>query len=211
MINFENKITVAGRLLDNRIVLDHEYKGVTYYSGVLLVERASGNMDKLRVMIPERLLMASNVALDRPLEITGQVRVYNAHDDLVRYSATVYARDMMAVESAGTLNDVQLTGVICKPPIFRKTPFGREINDFTLAVERGHGKTDYLPCIAWGYKAREVAGFGVGDQISLSGRMQSRDYHKAVESGECLTRTAYEISAFSLELLESAEATRREA
>ena len=115
---------------------------------------------------------------------------------------TLFAQNISDAQENDTLNRVTLTGALCKPPIYRSTPFGREICDMMLAVNRAFGKSDYIPCIAWGRNAQYAARFGVGDRISLTGRLQSREYQKLLENGEYMTRNAYEVSAFTLEAAE---------
>ena len=127
------------------------------------------------------------------LTISGQVRSYNkVVDGAGRLMVTLFAQNIAEAQENDTLNRVTLTGALCKAPIYRSTPFGREICDMMLAVNRAFGKSDYIPCIAWGRNAQYAARFGVGDRISLTGRLQSREYQKLLESGEYMTRNAYE-------------------
>ena len=117
---------------------------------------------------------------------------------------TLFVQSMYETSENETLNKVSLSGALCKPPIYRSTPFGREICDMMLAVNRAFGKSDYIPCIAWGRNAQYAARFHVGDQLRLTGRLQSREYQKLLENGEYLTRNAYEVSAFTLDAPDAA-------
>ena len=119
---------------------------------------------------------------------------------------TLFVQSMAETQENDTMNKVTLVGVLCKPPIYRSTPFGREICDMMLAVNRAFGKSDYIPCIAWGRNAQYASRFQVGDRIRLTGRLQSREYQKLMENGEYMTRNAYEVSAFTLEAANDADA-----
>ena len=116
-----------------------------------------------------------------------------------RLMVTLFVQSMSETRENDTMNKVSLVGVLCKPPIYRSTPFGREICDMMLAVNRAFGKSDYIPCIAWGRNAQYASRFGVGDRVRLTGRLQSREYQKLLENGEYMVRNAYEVSAFTLE------------
>ena len=171
-----------------------------FYAGTLLVKRLSGAVDRLPVTIPGKLLAVSEIDYDKLMLMSGQVRSYNkVVDGSGRLMVTLFVQNMAETAENDTMNKVTLTGVLCKPPIYRSTPFGREICDMMLAVNRAFGKSDYIPCIAWGRNAQYAARFGVGDQLRLSGRLQSREYQKLLENGEYMIRNAYEVSAFTLE------------
>ena len=138
------------------------------------------------------------------LLVTGQVRSYNkVVDGAGRLMVTLFAQSLALSPDNDTLNRVTLTGALCKPPIYRSTPFGREICDMMLAVNRAFGKSDYIPCIAWGRNAQYASRFSVGDRVRLTGRLQSREYQKLLENGEYLLRNAYEVSCFTLEAAEA--------
>jgi len=138
--------------------------------------------------------------LDALLLVSGQVRSYNkVIDGTGRLMVTMFVQSVSVTNDNETLNRVELTGALCKPPIYRSTPFGREICDMMLAVNRAFGKSDYIPCIAWGRNAQYASRFEVGDRIRLSGRLQSREYQKLLDNGEYIVRNAFEVSAFTLD------------
>ena len=199
MENPNNRIVAAGRL-EGSLQMSHEVMNEPFYSGTLLVKRLSGAVDRLPVTIPGKLLAVTDLSRDCLMLMSGQVRSYNkVVDGSGRLMVTLFAQNISETEENDTMNRVTLVGVLCKPPIYRSTPFGREICDMMLAVNRAFGKSDYIPCIAWGRNAQYAARFGVGDKIRLTGRLQSREYQKLLENGEYMTRNAYEVSAFTLE------------
>ena len=199
MENPNNRIVAVGRL-EGGLELSHEVMNEPFYIGTLLVRRLSGAVDRLPVTIPGKLMGLLPEDGDRQLMLTGQVRSYNkVVDGAGRLMVTLFAQNISESPDNDTLNKVTLTGALCKPPIYRSTPFGREICDMMLAVNRAFGKSDYIPCIAWGRNAQYASRFGVGDRVRLTGRLQSREYQKLLESGEYLSRNAYEVSSFTLE------------
>ena len=170
----------------------------------------SGALDRLPVTIPGKLLVTSELPEDRLMMVQGQVRSYNkVIDGSGRLMVTLFAQSISECNENDTLNKVTITGALCRPPVYRSTPFGREICDMMLAVSRAFGKSDYIPCIAWGRNAQYASRFNVGDRLKLTGRLQSREYQKLTENGEYIQRMAYEISAFTLEVDDGIE-TRRE-
>lgn len=200
MENPNNRIAAAGHLEDS-LQLSHEVMNEPFYSGTLLVKRLSGAVDRLPVTIPGKLLAVTDLNYDRLILMTGQVRSYNkVVDGSGRLMVTLFAQSITETRENDTMNKVTITGVLCKPPIYRSTPFGREICDMMLAVNRAFGKSDYIPCIAWGRNAQYASRFNVGDHIRLTGRLQSREYQKLLENGEYMIRNAYEVSAFTLEV-----------
>ena len=203
MENPNNRIVAVGRV-DGELELSHEVMNEPFYTGTLLVKRLSGAVDRLPITIPGKLMGLMPSEADRQLMMTGQVRSYNkVVDGAGRLMVTLFVQSVAASPDNDTLNKVSLTGALCKPPIYRSTPFGREICDMMLAVNRAFGKSDYIPCIAWGRNAQYASRFGVGDRLRLTGRLQSREYQKLLESGEYLSRNAYEVSCFTLEAAES--------
>ena len=199
MENPSNRMMAAGRL-DGRPELSHEVMNEPFYTGTLLVKRLSGAVDRLPVTLPGKLLTEGLLEDDQLLLMQGQVRSYNkVVEGAGRLMVTLFAQSIAISPDNDTLNKVTLTGALCKPPVYRSTPFGREICDMMLAVNRAFGKSDYIPCIAWGRNAKYASRFQVGDHVRLTGRLQSREYQKLLESGEYLSRNAYEVSCFTLE------------
>ena len=199
MENPNNRMMAAGRL-EGRPELSHEVMNEPFYTATLLVKRLSGTVDRLPVTLPGKLLTDDLMEGEQLLLMQGQVRSYNkVVEGAGRLMVTLFAQSIAPSPDNDTLNKVSLTGALCKPPIYRSTPFGREICDMMLAVNRAFGKSDYIPCIAWGRNAQYASRFGVGDRVRLTGRLQSREYQKLLESGEYLSRNAYEVSCFTLE------------
>lgn len=186
-----NFVSVAGRL--KGLTLSHKIYGEAFYTFFLECGRLSEKKDVLPVTVSERLLTRHPLGEGSELGVKGQLRSYNKLvDGKVRLYLTIFARDIE--EDARTGNEIDLTGFVCKPPIYRVTPFGREITDMLVAVNRAYNKSDYIPCIVWGRNARFAASFEVGDKITVHGRIQSRQYEKVLETGEKMLRTAYEVS-----------------
>lgn len=199
MENPNNRIIAVGRM-EGGLELSHEVMNEPFYTGTLLVKRLSGAVDRLPVTIPGKLLGMLPEDREQMLLLTGQVRSYNkVIEGAGRLMVTLFVQSISDVQDNDTLNKVTLTGALCKPPIYRSTPFGREICDMMLAVNRAFGKSDYIPCIAWGRNAQYASRFKVGDKVRLTGRLQSREYQKLLDNGEYLVRNAYEVSAFTLE------------
>ena len=199
MDNPNNRMVAAGRL-ESAPMLSHEVMHEPFYAGTLLVKRLSGAVDKIPVTIPGKLLPPEGDPAGKLMLFQGQVRSYNkVVDGAGRLMVTLFVQSMCETSENETLNKVSLTGALCKPPIYRSTPFGREICDLMLAVNRAFGKSDYIPCIAWGRNAQYASRFQVGDRVRIGGRLQSREYQKLMENGEYMVRNAFEVSAFTLE------------
>lgn len=180
----------------------HENHGVTYYQFPLRVSRLSGTEDVLNVVAAQALLQPGIVERGALLEVEGEVRSYNNRSGTgSKLVITVYARSL-AVGVGGHKNNLVLAGVLCKPPVVRRTPLGREICDMMLAVNRRYGRADYLPCIAWGGLAAWCGQLSVGDGLKMNGRLQSREYMKESD-GQSVRRIAYEVSVMSLDPVES--------
>ena len=159
------------------------------------VSRLSLQDDFIPITISERLINEKNLIVGTELAIRGQFRSYNKLvDGKSKLMLTVFVREIVEKDPTLSTNIIELAGYICKEPIYRTTPFKREICDLLLAVNRAYNKSDYLPCIAWGRSARFISGVSVGEKLFVSGRIQSREYQKKLESGETETRTAYEVS-----------------
>lgn len=182
-------------------VYSHDVMGEGFYQLMLSVPRLSGICDTLPVTASERVLATLNLAPEFALRITGQVRSYNKIIEGVgRLLVTAFAQQLSVPSQDENPNLVMLTGALCKPPAYRTTPFGREIADLMLAVNRPFGKSDYIPCIAWGRNARFAARLAVGERIAVQGRLQSRPYQKQLPNGAVLEKVAYEVSVGRMEL-----------
>lgn len=202
-----NKIALEGRVVTTPLY-SHELYGEVFYIFDLEVERLSDSKDILSITISERLLSDFEINLGEYLKIDGQLRSYNKLiDNRNKLVLTVFARSIeVPMEKQRDPNEIILDGFICKQPIYRKTPFGREITDLLIAVNRAYNKSDYIPVIAWGRNARFSKDFSVGARIRVTGRLQSREYVKNISETEKITRVAYEVSISKLELLSDIEA-----
>jgi len=205
MENGTNFIEVGGRVLAD-LVFSHEIYGEGFYRFDVEVERLSGTADALPVTVSERIIDKSVMKPGQLVLVRGQIRSYNNYVEADRKNKlvlTVFARDIELLESPmdPSPNDVFLNGYLCKPPIYRTTPFGREIADLLVAVNRSYNKSDYIPCISWGRNARYAGRLTVGDNIRIWGRMQSRQYQKRKDDGEVQEKTAYEVSTAKIEVV----------
>ena len=205
MENGNNFIDIGGRIT-SEFTFSHEIYGEGFYRFDVEVDRLSGAGDILPVTVSERIVDRETMVMGQAVRINGQIRSYNSYveaDKRNKLVLTIFARDieLMANVADDNPNDVYLDGYLCKPAIYRTTPFGREISDLLVAVNRSYNKSDYIPCIAWGRNARYAGKLTVGDRVRLWGRMQSRQYQKRFESGEVLEKTAYEVSVSKLELV----------
>ena len=177
----------------------HELFGEQFFVTTLRVPRLSGAEDFLPVTLSERLLIDEPIAAGSVLCLDGQLRSYNkVVEGSGRLLITAFAQRLLPEEDDENPNRVQLTGALCKAPSYRTTPFGREIADLMLAVNRSYGKSDYIPCITWGRTARYAANLKIGDRVQLVGRFQSRAYQKQLPDGTTLNKVAYEVSVSRL-------------
>ena len=203
-----NHIVLVGKVTSDKR-FSHEIYGEKFYIFDLSVPRLSGNADVIPVTISERLLTTQDVFIGAKLQIDGQFRSYNSYDnEKNKLILTVFVKDVQFLEENQeeeeetrrdvVSNEVILDGYICKKPIYRKTPFGREISDILLAVNRAYNKSDYIPCIAWGRNARFCENVAVGTEVRIVGRVQSREYEKKHEDGTVEKKVAYEVSVASL-------------
>ena len=192
-----NQVTIEGRVKEP-FAFDHESYGEKFFRTTLLTSRLSGTLDEIPVTISERLIDLENTHIGDGLKITGQFRSFNkqVHNGKSHLVLFVFANeiDVFEVLSGTQVNDVYLDGFICKKPVYRKTPLGREIAEVLLAVNRPYGKSDYIPCILWGRNAKYVEDLEVGSHLSVNGRIQSREYQKKLSEEESETRVAYEVS-----------------
>lgn len=192
----ENKILLRGRLAQMPAP-SHMNHGVAYDLLPLAVPRLSGAEDRLNIVAPRPMLEGLDLREGAPLTVRGEVRTFNNRSGVgSRLVVSVFARQL-SLEEGPEENRLELSGVLCKAPVLRSTPLGRTICDMILAVNRRYGRSDYLPCIAWGSLAHRCAAMAVGDSLSLTGRLQSRQYTKLVE-GALQERTAFEVSIMSL-------------
>lgn len=193
----ENRVVLRGEAADCP-AFSHENHGAAYDIFPLSVPRLSGTEDVLNIIAPHALLETCPVSSGIPLELTGEVRSFNNRmGGGSRLVITVLARTLSPAQGE-PCNQLCLSGVLCKPPILRRTPLGRDICDLMLAVNRRYGRADYLPCIAWGGLAQRCGSLHVGDSVSLEGRLQSRVYQKVID-GVATERTAFEISVMTLD------------
>ena len=206
-----NQLILVGKVTSEK-KFSHEIYGEKFYIFDLKVPRLSGNADIIPITISERLLLEQDLEPGKNIIIEGQFRSYNSYEnEKNRLVLTVFAKEIKFAENQeeefkpskeNTSNEVVLDGFICKKPIYRKTPFGREISDILLAVNRAYNKSDYIPCIAWGRNARFCENIAVGTEVRIVGRVQSRQYEKKYEDGTSEIRVAYEVSVASLEVIE---------
>lgn len=198
MENSNNMARVCGTVEDEA-TFSHEIYGEKFYTFTIKIPRLSDAADYIRIMISERLDF--DVVVGDKVDITGQFRSYNSYENGTnRLILTVFARDIKLCDSeVKNPNSLFLNGYVCKPPVYRTTPFGREICDILLAVNRTYNKSDYIPVIAWGRNARFAGDFQVGDNIKVWGRIQSRSYTKQISEEDTQIRTAYEVSVNKIE------------
>ncbi|MCL2854964.1 MAG: single-stranded DNA-binding protein [Defluviitaleaceae bacterium] len=201
-----NRINLFGKI-ETPPTFSHDVFGEGFYGFDLSVPRLSDASDLLPITISGRIMEGSRFAVGQHLGITGQIRSYNnyiAEEGRNRLVLTVFAKDYKFCDDFGTANpnDVLLDGFICKPPVYRTTPFGREITDLLLAVNRSYNKSDYIPCITWGRNARYASKLLVGDNVKLWGRMQSRIYQKKMEDDAVMEKTAFEVSVSRMEVVD---------
>ena len=195
-----NKVTISGEVVSEP-QFSHEVYNECFYEFYLKVSRLSVAYDIIPVTISDRLMKISNIKVGSKISGYGQFRSYNKlQDGKSKLLLTVFLREIVPYDEYANPNSIEITGYVCKEPVFRTTPFNREISDVLLAVNRSYNKSDYLPCIAWGRNARFVRDFVVGDKVVVSGRIQSREYQKKIDD-EVITRTAYEISLSKIELI----------
>ena len=201
MEHIVNRITLRGTLV-SLPEFSHENHERKFYRFDLEVERLSGACDILPVMAAEDVLCEADLFQGRRIEVLGQIRSFNSRTGVGRkLIISVYAEQISTSDDAPE-NEVLLTGAICKDPVYRRTPLGREICDVMLAVNRPYHRTDYIPCILWGRTAQEIAPCRPGTMLTLSGRLQSRDYIKVLPDGS-EKRTAYEVSVTAAEVCEN--------
>lgn len=200
-----NQVTIMGTIVSG-YQFSHEIFGENFYMVDVQVPRLSDSADIIPIMISERIVDVAANAVGMNVIVNGQFRSYNRHESKKnRLLLSVFARDIEFVDEVmenEKTNQIYLDGYICKPPVYRKTPLGREITDLLLASNRPYGKSDYIPCICWGRNARYASSFEVGMRCMIWGRIQSREYMKKINEEELEKRIAYEVSVSKLELFE---------
>lgn len=201
-IILNNQVNIVGEIYSD-FKFSHEVYGEGFYDFTVLVPRLSENEDIIPVTVSERLIDVGHNYMKKLVDVSGQFRSYNRHfDGKNRLILTVFARELHLIgdeEVAKNPNYIFLQGYICKEPLYRTTPFGREITDILLAVNRPYNKSDYIPCICWGRNSRYASKFKVGDKIKIWGRIQSRQYQKKLGEDEYIKKTAYEVSISKIE------------
>ncbi len=200
MENKNNKVELQGTV-SGKYEFSHEIFGEGFYTNALTVTRTSGMTDEVPFMVSDRMIDITN---NKPmnLKISGQFRSYNKHDTVKnKLILSVFVGEIEEIEEANGDNNIELYCYVCKKPVYRKTPLGREITDLLVAVNRPYGKSDYIPCVAWGKSARYASDFELGQRIKILGRIQSREYIKKIDEENSETRTAYEVSVKSIEKL----------
>ncbi len=199
-----NQVVIMGEIVSD-FTYSHEIFGEGFYMVDVSVERLSDSIDIIPLMVSERLLDVNGDYKGMYIVVNGQFRSYNRHEERKnKLVLSVFAREIEFVDEIGEntkSNQIFLDGYICKEPIYRKTPLGREIADLLLAVNRPYGKSDYIPCICWGRNARFASNFEVGARCAVWGRIQSREYMKKLSEEQLEKRVAYEVSVSKLELV----------
>ena len=189
-----NKVFLKG-VVTSQPRFSHEVFGEGFYELDLSVKRLSDNFDIVPITVSERLLSDGMFEINKSVSVKGQFRSYNKLvDGKSKLLLTVFVREIIDEDISMNPNIIELSGFVCKEPIYRTTPFRREICDMLLAVNRAYNKSDYLPCIAWGRNARYVKNIKVGQRVSIIGRIQSREYQKKINENDSIVKIAYEIS-----------------
>ncbi len=200
-----NQVSIVGTIISD-FRYSHEVYGEGFYMVDLSVNRLSDFVDIIPIMVSERIVDTTQNCEGQMIYVTGQFRSYNRHEEKKnRLMLSVFARELEFIEEETEeykSNQIYLDGYVCKEPIYRKTPLGREIADLLIAVNRSYGKSDYIPCICWGRNARFASGFQVGSHVEIWGRIQSREYVKKIAENLTEKRIAYEVSVSKVERLE---------
>lgn len=196
----QNSIILRGSLQDLPHY-SHENHGRKFYRFILEVPRLSGTVDLLPVIVREDVLFPIDPTAGSMLTVTGQIRSHNLRENGLRHLLIFVFATQIQIEDGPAINEVNITGTICRTPTYRRTPLGREICDVMLAVTRSFHRADYVPCILWGKTASDISQCQIRDRIAIAGRLQSRLYNKQTDDG-IVTRTAYELSALSAEILD---------
>ena len=203
-----NRVCIIGEIV-SEFTFSHEVFGEGFYIANVSVNRLSDMVDVIPLMISERLIDVTKDYRGMKIEVAGQFRSYNRHEGTKnKLVLSIFVRELRFLEEdempeeQSKSNQIFLDGYVCKPPIYRKTPLGREIADVLVAVNRPYGKSDYIPCIAWGRNARFAGGLEVGAHLQVCGRVQSREYTKKIGEDEVERRVAYEVSVSKIDIVE---------
>ncbi len=206
-----NRVCIIGEVV-SEFTFSHEVFGEGFYIANVSVNRLSDMVDVIPLMISERLIDVTKDYRGRKIEVSGQFRSYNRHEGIKnKLVLSIFVRELRFIEDdevpeeQSKSNQIFLDGYVCKPPIYRKTPLGREIADILVAVNRPYGKSDYIPCIAWGRNARFAGGLEVGSHLQICGRVQSREYTKKIGEEEVEKRIAYEVSVSKIDFVDDEE------
>lgn len=202
-VSRNNEVTIEGVAI-TPYEYSHEMYCEKFYKVYVEVRRLSDVTDVIPVIVSDRLVDVKDDMSGSTVRVTGQFRSYNKrqeNEERSKLILSLFATQFNHADSCGDINDIKLKGFICKKPVYRKTPLGREIADVLLAVNREHRKSDYIPCICWGRNARFLGNLDVGTQLNVTGRIQSRDYQKKLSETETEKRTAYEVSISTIEVI----------
>lgn len=204
----KNMAEIRGEIKSN-FIYDHKTLGEKFYMVYVETKRLSKNTDLIPVMVSERLLDIKKNFIGVKVIVKGNFRSYNRHEEKKNYLLlSVFAREIEMVETleeSKNNNQIFLDGYLCKEPIYRTTPLGREISDFILVVNRQYNRSDYIPCVTWGRNAKYISRFPAETEVVLEGRIQSREYVKKLDDGTQETRTAYEVSVSRINVVEESE------
>ncbi len=199
-----NKVVVVGTVVSD-LDFSHEVYEEKFYTFMLSAPRLSETEDTIRITISEKFLVGLSLCIGMRVVIRGQFRSYNNFTNIGnKLILTIFVKDIREInedEEYENSNSICLNGYICKQPIYRTTPFGREIADILIAVNRSYNKSDYIPCIAWGRNAKYAETLSIGDNVEIKGRIQSREYQKKISETEVESKTAYEVSVSRLEVV----------
>lgn len=200
-----NQVTITGEIISD-FQYSHQAYGEGFYLVDVSVKRLSGYADAIPVLVSERMMDVRQSYIGQHVKVDGQFRSYNRYEEnRNRLILSVFAQELefvYEIPEGEKINWIFLDGYICKEPIYRKTPLGRQIADLLIAANRSYGKSDYIPCISWGRNARFVSGISIGSRVQVYGRIQSREYVKKLDDGVAEKRTAYEVSVSKIEVLE---------
>lgn len=204
MLDFDNNYCEITGITDEIPVFSHESHGEKFYTLKLKSERLSKSFDIINLTVSEKLIDTLNFEGGLKIHVTGQFRSYNNFSGIGnKLILTLFVKELETVDSdCEYINYIMLEGYLCKEPVYRVTPFGREITDILLAVNRIHNKSDYIPLIVWGRNAKFASTLVTGDKIKITGRIQSREYQKKIDENETITKTAFEVSVSKIEKID---------